>query len=253
MADSGANVGLRPSRSQRLLSPVLWLALMLGVAVHLAGFLIFRVVSNPLPDREPEGAFLKFLSAGSMASDADLEEQAILFDSAPLFIPTKWNTSSRIFAGVEGSDWQFPDFEPAIDLNADLEPSARILAEGVRVTEPMDLLALRYWKFFDEFTSAAHVEEPLSATASFAEVYLVDQGGVRWGGMPVPLEYSGVTAREPVDYYLRIDGSGQRRGGLRLAASSGSDGFDEAARQWLESPPVQYRMPAGYLLVRIFP
>lgn len=253
MDDHGHNLGVKPSRSQRLVSPVLWVALLLGVAVHLAGFLIFRVVSNPLPDREPEGSFLQFLSAGAMANEADLEEQAILFDSAPLFIPTRWNTSSQVLAAIEGPDWQFPDFEPAIDLSADLEPSTRILSERLDVAEPMDLLALRYWTFFDEFTSASYEETALPKTGSFAEVYLVDQRGVLWSQFALELDYSGATAREPVDYYLRIDGAGLSSSRPQLSASSGNVSFDVAALDWLRDPAIQYRMPAGYLLVRIFP
>ena len=123
MANRDASTRETSSHSQRMVSPVLRIALLLGIAVHLAGFLIFRVVSNPLPDREPAAAFVQFLSTGLMAGDADLEEKAILFDSAPLFIPTRWNASSRIFTGIGVVDRQLPDFEPAIDLTADLQPS----------------------------------------------------------------------------------------------------------------------------------
>ena len=253
MSTVGASVSVRPSRSQRMVSPILRIALLLGVAVHLAGFLIFRVVSNPLPDREPEGAFVQFLSTGTMAAEVDLEEQAILFDSAPLFIPTKWNTSSQIFSSAGGADWEFPDFEPAIDLNADLQPSTRILADRFDVSEPMDLLALRYWKFFDEFTSASQREAPLPVTEGFAEIYIVDQQGVLWGSLPLVIEYTGATAREPVDYYIRIDGGGQSPGQALMGTSSGSDSFDAAALELLKSPAIQYQLPAGYLLVRIFP
>ena len=147
MANRDASTRETSSHSQRMVSPVLRIALLLGIAVHLAGFLIFRVVSNPLPDREPAAAFVQFLSTGLMAGDADLEEKAILFDSAPLFIPTRWNASSRIFTGIGVVDRQLPDFEPAIDLTADLQPSTRVLADSDPVAEPIDLLALRYWNF----------------------------------------------------------------------------------------------------------
>jgi len=253
MADSASSVHRSSGHSQRMVSPVLRVALLLGVLVHLAGFLIFKVVSTPLPSSEPNGAFVQFLSNGTMAGDADLEEQAILFDSAPLFIPTKWNTSSQIFAAVDGPEWQFPDFEPAIDLLADLEPSSRVLDEAYSVSEPVDLLALRYWKFFEDFTSASYVENPLPATGSFAEIYFVDQSGGRWDSVPIVLEYAGATAREPVDYYLRIDGNTQGIGRPRLSTSSGNESFDQAALEWLERPAVQFQLPAGYLLIRIFP
>ena len=194
------------SRSQQMVSPMLRIALLVGVAVHLAGFLFLRVVSNPLPDREPEAAFVQFLSSQMLAGDAGLEEQAILFDSAPLFIPTRWNASSQIFAGIEGEDWRLPDFEPAIDLGADLQPSTRIFADGHDLPNRWICWRCVIGSFFEVFIGVSEAGAALPATARFAEVYLINQRGVRWGSLPVELEYSGATAREPVDYYVRVDG-----------------------------------------------
>ena len=106
-----------PHRSQRLVSPLFRIGLLLGVAIHLAGFLIFRVTSNPLPDREEVGPFVEYVSAGSLAIDRELEEQAELFDSAPLFIPTRWNASHMTTYDVgDALQAAFSDFEPEVDL-----------------------------------------------------------------------------------------------------------------------------------------
>ena len=107
-----------------MFSPVLRLALLLGVAVHLIGFFVFRVASSSLPEREVASPFVQYVSMSDLASDLELEEQAALFDSAPLFIPTRWNASQvdrpRVGGFVQN---QFPAFEPEIHLLSALGPS----------------------------------------------------------------------------------------------------------------------------------
>ena len=82
--------------SHRILSPFSCILISVGVCVHLVGFLIFRVVSNPLPTREGISPFVQYVSPGTLLSGAALEERAALFDSAPLFVPGKWNASHNL-------------------------------------------------------------------------------------------------------------------------------------------------------------
>ncbi|MDP4879840.1 MAG: hypothetical protein NWR36_08140 [Opitutales bacterium] len=123
--------------SHRFLSPVLSVALMVGIAVHLAGFLIFRVVSNPLPTRDDRAAFVRYVSAGSLAGDLALEEQAQLFDSAPLFVPTQWNAAQNVsLAQRDRVRERFPEFEPAIDLLKALDNSDALIGSVDSVQQP---------------------------------------------------------------------------------------------------------------------
>ncbi len=136
-------------RSQKMISPLLRVGLLLGVALHLAGFLIFRVVSSLLPDREATRPYVKYVSAGSLASDRELEEQAALFDSAPLFIPTRWNASQVIsFDAGDTFRGQFPEFEPSVDLLDELEPSIFLVTQAVQVDEPLDFLESCFPRLF---------------------------------------------------------------------------------------------------------
>jgi len=129
-------------RSPEMISPLLRVSLLLGVALHLAGFLIFRVVSSPLPDRVATGPYVEYVSAGSLANDRELEELAALFDSAPLFIPTRWNASQVLL--VDSKDkmqGQFPEFEPEIQLLTELQPSSFLVPQNIAVDKP-----LIYWR-----------------------------------------------------------------------------------------------------------
>ena len=115
MATSAQYCRAAQPRSQKMISPLLQLALLLGVLFHLVGFLIFRVVSSPLPDRALSQPYVEYVSAGSLASDRELEEQLALFDSSPLFIPTRWNAAQVPSVDLgQTQRIRFPEFEPEI-------------------------------------------------------------------------------------------------------------------------------------------
>jgi hypothetical protein len=242
-------------RSQKMISPLLRVGLLLGVALHLAGFLIFRVVSSLLPDREATRPYVKYVSAGSLASDRELEEQAALFDSAPLFIPTRWNASQVIsFDAGDTFRGQFPEFEPSVDLLDELEPSIFLVTQAVQVDEPLDLLASRFWRFFAGFATSASPVVAFPDASPVAEVYVVGQASRRSLSIPVELDYTTVSSvARPVVYYVRMSGSGVALSAPTLGQSSENDDFDGAAAEWLASPEVLGQLPQGYLSIKVFP
>lgn len=242
-------------RSQKMISPLLRVGLLLGVALHLAGFLVFRVVSSSLPNREPARPYVEYVSAGSLASDRELEEQAELFDSAPLFIPTRWN-ASQVLAVDSGDTMrgQFPEFEPNIQLLDELKPSSFLVSQHGEVTEPLDLLASRFWRFFAGF---AESQEPLVVfpdVTPMAEVSVVGQPTTQPLSIPVELNYkTSSSVARPVLYYMRVSGSGLALGAVTLGRSSGNVDFDRAAGDWLRQPEVLELLPPGYLSIKVFP
>ena len=242
-------------RSQKMISPLLRVSLLLGVALHLAGFLIFRVISSPLPDREVARPYVEYVSAGSLANDQELEEQAVLFDSAPLFIPTRWNASQVIFVDPgDGLRGQFPEFEPKIDLLSELEPSGLLVAQNVKVDEPLDLLASRFWRFFASFAEVATPVVAFSDAPPVAEVSIVGQPSAQVLLIPVELDYTSSSAvARPVLYYVRLSSSALVINTPTLGQSSGNADFDRAAGEWLRRPEVLGQFPKGYLSVKVFP
>ncbi len=257
MALAEQQSGRTKQKSQRFLSPVLRVALLAGVAVHLAGFLIFRVVSNPLPVREEQAPFIEYVSADSMAGDVALEEQAQLLDSAPLFVPTQWNAAQQIpLVQRDRVRERFPEFEPEIDLLSALKPSSLAVAStsGEGVAAPIDLLASRYWAFFQGFgesgaplpvyPDAGHVAEVTVLGASSSASFSLDSEFDFVDASPVD---------RPVLFYLRVSGSGLVVGAPTVGESSGNEVFDVAAREWLMQPRTLGQLPAGYLSVEVYP
>lgn len=242
-------------RSQKIISPLLCLGLLLGVACHLAGFLIFRVISSPLPDRAAVRPYVEYVSAGSLASDRELEEQAALFDSAPLFIPTRWNASQVI--EVDSRDalrGQFPEFEPQIQLLDELKPSSFLVPQNIPVDEPIDLLASRFWRFFVGFAESATAVSSFPDAVPVAEVWIVGQSTARILSIPVELNYTTASSvARPVLYYLRVSSSGMALGAPTQGQSSGNADFDHAAGEWLRRPEVLGQLPQGYLSIKVFP
>ena len=253
------NASQQPSsathRSQKLISPLLWVGLLFGLALHLAGFLIFRVVSSPLPDRAEARPYVEYVSAGSLASDRELEEQAELFDSAPLFIPTHWNASQVTFDEFEDVlREQFPEFEPKIELQRELQPSSFLVVEAPQVDAPIDLLASRFWRFFSGFGESAVPVVAFEDEPPLAEVSVVGQAALQPISIPVELDYTTASpVARSVVYYIRMSGSGVALSAPTLSQSSGNEAFDLAALKWLRAPEVQGLLPKGYLAVKVFP
>ena len=244
----------RKRRSHRVISPLLRISLLIGIAIHLAGFLIFRVVSNPLPHREETRPFVEYVSAGSLANDEELEEQAALFDSAPLFIPTRWNASQSIqFVQRAAVSGKFSEFEPEINLLSALQPSSLPVAQNFNVNKPIDLLNSRFWRFFSGFGQSADRIRELPSSLPVAQISVV---GDFSNLLSIPARFEYVTATavpQPVVYYLRTTISRGVGSAPTLGQSSGNEAFDRAAGQWLVLPEVLGQLPRGYLSITIYP
>lgn len=250
------NQGARERR--HLISPVLHLALLLGVLAHLSGFLLFRVISNPLPDRVVEPAFVSFIDADSLVDDVGLEEQATLFDSAPLFIPGRWSASSLETTGQDiGFGQVFPDFEPALDILGELKPGPISLFDGFEVKGPEDLLELRFWDLLQGFGQGEAEVVPFVDWEALAEVRVIG------GPSEAPARAQSLTwnagslealfvSERPVVFLLGMSAPGIAIGAPTLKQSSGVDEIDSAAREWLLNPATLSNLPEGFLEVRCF-
>ena len=176
----------------------------------------------------------------------------MLFDSAPLFIPTRWNAAQEIFevrhAAARG---HFPDFEPEIDLLTTLKSSGLPVPAKVPVVDPIDLLASSYWDFFEGFGSS---DTPVAQFPDSQSVVVVSVAGGE--SLPLQIEANGFEApplANPVICFMRVDSVACERGAPILGRSSGSDSFDRAVMSWLKLPDVVAQLPIGYLEVTVYP
>lgn len=233
-------------------SPVLKLALLVGVVLHLAAFTLFRIDSRPLPDLPARRSFLEYLPSGA-GVPAGLEEQAVLMDSAPLFIPTRWSAELDWQAEVaESGDFEFASFEPAIDIAAELGLRRFVPSGGELVSQPEDLLASRFWNLFDDFPFRAQQREPeAEAPSPVARVRSLSRTGNPPLLLPFDADPAGSGEGLPPRFTVRV-ANGLLVGSAVLVESSGDPAFDQDARAWLESPQTVARLPAGYLEVEVF-
>ncbi len=238
--------------SHKMLSPFLRIALLLGVCVHLVGFLVFRVISNPLPTREESQPFVQFVSPNTLLSGAELEEQAALFDSAPLFVPGQWNAAHNLQPpSRDRALLRFPAYEPSEVASAALLPANLPLGQNTEVSAPVDLLALRYWDLFRGFAGKVSVPAELETTGVFAELRSLSGQVLRI--LPVEIELLSMQATQPATYYLRVEAGGRGVGRPTLSVSSGDTAFDAAAYTWLAESGVSAGMPAGLFQISVYP
>lgn len=237
---------------QKMLSPLFRIALLLGVCVHLAGFFVFRVISNPLPTREESSPFVQYVSPERLLSGAALEEQAALFDSAPLFVPGRWNAAHNLEPpSRERALLRFSAYEPEISFSEALLPDRLPFGQNYGVESPVDLLAWRYWDLFRGFAAEATAPVELEATGVFAELRGLNGEVLR--SLPAAIDLLSMQASQPAIYYLRVEAGGRAPGRPTLSVSSGDPAFDAAAYTWLAESGFSAGLPAGLFEVSVFP
>jgi hypothetical protein len=248
MKDNGKAAG-------RGFSRVVLVALAAGVLVHLAGFTVFRVVFRELPGRDQAPPFIRYAQASGDGTgvSAEWEQGAALLDSAPLFVPTRWNASAAAEYPLAGRvPPAFGAFQPDVDLTAELEPFRIFTAAGSRVGKPDALLDSRFWRFFERFGERPLPLPTFPGTGAGALVEVIGAEGpalrldADYGGDPV----TPVTG--PAEFVLRT-GFGDLSPRPVLLRSSGNTDFDAAVAAWLERPAIRARLPEGYARVRAFP
>ena len=253
MSDAEQIPKSRKSRPWKQISPLLKVSLLGAILVHILVFLLFQMRSIHLSDREPPKPYVTFVSEDSFAKDAELEEYAMLFDSAPLFIPTRWNASQLVEVDFETvSMGHFSEFEPTIKLLDELQPEGLLITEDYQMDEPSDLLNSRFWRFFEGFGQSPEPVSAFESVAPIAEISVIGEARPTIS-LNVDLEpVASFSALNPVSYTIRRYNNGLVWGAPTLVETSGNQAFDQSVARWLQRPEVLSQLPVGYLLVRVF-
>ena len=241
----------------RLLSPALRWTLLLGVLVHLIGFLLFRVVTSPLPVTEEKRPFIVFLPDQAMSEGALLEARASLFDSAPLFVPTRWSTSARVYPDFDSQGhFAFEDYLPSISLVDELRPRKSFGLEEYEVERPEDLLALRFLSPWQSFGQDQEEPARLNDWSPVAHVRVIGGGELTNPAESKILRASSLSelasSEGPVKFYLNISASGRLFSRPVLVESSGLEEVDASVMDWILDPETIARLPTGYLEVSVY-
>ncbi len=254
MADVSNNPDLPKSRSPGRFSLLLKIGLLIAIVLHVLAFFLFRLHSNDLPNPEPSKPYITFVSERSFSKDAELEEYALLFDSAPLFIPTRWNASQSVEVDFEDTSLEtFSEFEPKIEILSELKPDGILILDKYDVNTPSDLIASRFWRFFEDFGQSFEALPAPEQPTPVAEVYVVGESINPALSLEVDLEPT-VSASIPrsVSYTIRRSEEGLIWDTPTLIETSGNEALDQSVARWLQRPDVLAQLPIGYLSIRVF-
>jgi hypothetical protein len=241
-----------PGGRQTRRTKVLWAAgLILAAGVHVVGLVLFRVDGIQAETTEADYSFASLPWMGGAEADVELlREQAYLFDSAPLFLPTRWNSAS--LPTVRALELKPPDlFElfPARFSYGEADFGSRAIEAKVPV---LNLATL------DTLDSATRipfgrdrVEQPrLSPRFALLEVRLPGSPEVVLAE-PVGAEGAPRAGRQlwaPAEFYLHVEQVGVV-GELVLLAGSGVEEVDLFLREEIRRLLRARMLDGGYYRV----
>ena len=253
MTSGSAQVSEADRNSPReILSPILKGLLLIGICVHLLGFLVFRVISNPFQSSAENASFVQFVAPERLHSGAELEEQAALFDSAPLFVAGPWNAAYNLTPPrIDRTLQKFPLYKPEMNLSKELVPSDISVGANYAVNDPVDLLATQFWDLFRGLERSYAEIEALEKTRIFVEVRTLSGRVIL--SQETDFEWNTVLAIQPARYFLRLEAGGRILGRPTLSVSSGDAGFDRAAYEWLIMSGLASELELGYFEIVIYP
>jgi hypothetical protein len=218
-------------------------------------FIVFFKIEIPAvntPQARTNTPLLQFLTLQEEDQFDASTEQALLFDSAPLFIPTQWNNTQRLEPVAQDAELKvFDDFEPEIDLMEEMTAAAILKPKQELASNPLDLLEPKFQDLFLAYGQVNAVIEPLEEPSPKAYFR-----GVRaaWESLPQPkgLKVLGELPG-PVGFFVHILEPGVLARSPILSKASGLAEFDLTARAWVSLPEVLAQLPMGYNEIMIFP
>lgn len=74
-------------------TPIAWIAIVVGVFVHFIGFFLFKVEVLTFNEFDPPEAYVSYVILHGEEGNAQLRERALLSDSVPLFLPSRFDYS----------------------------------------------------------------------------------------------------------------------------------------------------------------
>jgi len=228
------------------------IAIIIGICLHILGYLVFRAVPKTIFIKEESSSFVQYVSPQGLLKDSKLEEQALLFDSAPLFIPGPWNSAHKFDLPSRALPFSsFSAYEPEISFSEALLLDDLSPGKSYSVNLPVDLLAWRYWDLFRGFGVEVIDVPQFESTGIFVEVRLLS--GEVFCALPTKIDMVSINAEQPAKYYLFVDTSGRSLGRPALASSSGDVAFDAAAYTWIVESGLSAGLPSGLLEMSVYP
>lgn len=244
---------------RNLLSPIIIVTLMVGVGVHLVGYFGIEIVWRPIEKVSYPEPYIQIESDDRSTRSRVEQEYALLHDSAPLFVPTRWNYLSRSeYAGYSLPEYGvlFDAFPARISV-ASIDYNAFVSDSNRPIRRIEDVLAFSEETFFEGFgvqdTYSQRSESLRLRSAAYA-IYSIGSGEAVDSGDLAPESLPGLNRIEwrPVEMLLVVNNIGMVGRPLPVS-SSGSESIDRQLSDWLIQSGLVTQLPPGYYRVVIGP
>ncbi len=242
-------------RQNLRVTPLAWVALLIGIAIHLTGFVALSIQTGSDARMRIRSAFVQYPDPGEGEHSTVFKEQAELFDTAPLFLPTSRNHSSSIrkIRLQEEQSALFDSFPAQITLDRS-EWDGVSWFDDPKVSDHRGTMGSEFWNVFHRFGSSHRIEKGEDEGGSRMEVVSFGSGAtLRNELLPKAIEEAGEGALwNPVTLRILIDRVGAI-GEPLMVTSSGLDRVDEAVRVFLKHSATIRGLRPGYYEIRVGP
>lgn len=224
--------------------------------LHVGIFWFINIDMPPVVAPASESMSIDYSGQPAKGLDESLLQMAELNDSAPLFMPTRWNRAASFdgVASLRAATEVFSVFSPDLHLSA--ASSETGLFEKQAGPDPATLLPRN-----SNFTFSRFGMEPVQpglAAHKQAVVRVVPMGGMRDAAIP-PVPVPGNLDASPPDsfweppvVYLQV-ASGRPVGRPVLARGSGFPEWDQALLGFLQSSAFYRVLDNGYFRITVYP
>lgn len=238
-------------------TPVAWLAIAVGVFVHIVGFFLFRVELPGFLEYSAPESSVSFVELDASESRRDLRDQALLSDSVPLFLPSEFDYGWQQLQPETYLDSQNPRMLSVFSWDTTLlaEDILDPIDQGQSHWNPMELLAGAHWQTFRSLGEQALPEQP--GLARFAMMEFRDESTrelrARFPYVNNPLEADLSNLLWPPVSVLVVVGTEGSMGMPLLDESSGITALDQFVVREARRIANLRLVPAGYYRVVLGP
>ena len=237
------------------ISSIVKIAIITGITIYVLAFLTFHVEVPSIETVDFSEPYIQYPSPEEKKINQLIREQAELYDSAPLFLPTSWNyvTNVETLSLEVHSSSLFPTYEEKWTISDEmLKPN---ISSGVSIiTRARDSLKYEYWDLFSTFGEGKYKENWMSLRMGWVEVYdMLNNKIVRSESLPENIdELKELPLWAPLEFLITIDNLGPI-GEPLLLKGSGSETIDAILRDYILEPVFGARLVPGYYKVSIGP
>lgn len=240
---------------KRILS-VAAISILGGFLAHVGIFYLIRIESPMLKPPPVDPARFDYLGDLGVSSDPVLRQQALLFDSSPLFMPTRWNLVSEMadVASLREATEVFEVFSPHLNipnLPPDIDPLLTVpkSLDSLHLPEDPSFFLSRFGR------RAISLSDPPTSGPSIHAFRLDTSSTAGLSSRPVPSSLEALvpdTLWSPAQFYLQMV-HGKVLGVPAIAQSSGFSDWDRALQEFLGSLDFYRDLDSGYYRVTVFP